>query len=367
MQVKSVDKRKILVLVGSPQTEVCSIGAFARQEAKAFSNAGFQVRVVEPLEKSFPDYTPINKECFEPDVVFFHAPALFDRKSPLNPFISLIKTRKTFPKTHIVSIVHEFSEAPFHWRLRQYALLKMSRGVVVNSKADADLLMASFPQLVRAPLGPTLYLDGRPDERKLVEERKKLSASFNLPLDQKWILHPGLLTPGKGIESLSRLSEILPQDAIMILMGGLGPKARDLSFAGNLLGKLENKFKERLVFLENVKDDVFKYFLFASDLVVLPYEVGVSERRSSFLSAMACAANVFVTTGCYSKELDLGGTGIFSLDVSNWGQFENKEMCKKLFQQALIPAFERRELNFQWAQNRSWKKRMSLLEEAFLK
>src|SRR5262245_19110169 len=121
---------KVLVAVGSRHDRICSIGSFARAEARALSSVMDAVEVLEPdASDSYPKPVPL----FEPEVILFHSPALHDRKKPWNALVSALKLRRAFPKARFVPIVHEFSEAPLHWRLRQLAILQLSHGAVVNS------------------------------------------------------------------------------------------------------------------------------------------------------------------------------------------------------------------------------------------
>jgi hypothetical protein len=91
----------------------------------------------ENVELLEPDSAGVYPRCdnvIRPDVIFFHAPALHDRKRPWNALLSALLLRRAFPKAKFVSIVHEFSEAPVHWRIRQIALLRLSHGVIVTLK-----------------------------------------------------------------------------------------------------------------------------------------------------------------------------------------------------------------------------------------
>jgi energy-coupling factor transporter ATP-binding protein EcfA2 len=141
----------------------------------------------------------------------------------------------------------------------------------------------------------------------------------------------------------------------LVLMGAMGPKLRDKEFAENALRDLTASCRDDFHWINSPNDQIFKQFLSASDLVLLHYDVGVSERRSSFLSAMSCAANVWTTVGVYSQPLQLNESGAHRIDSSD---IENKIQSISLAldeDKALI--LNRRTHNFLWSQGRSWKKR----------
>jgi len=360
------DSLRVLVAVGSRSDRVCSIGSFARAEAKALEEQGFELQVLEPTIK---DRYPLVTGIANPDIILFHAPSLHDRIRPWNALKSALQLRVAFPKARLISVVHEFSEAPWHWKARQIALLRLSHGVVVNSEPDLRGVQLFHHNILRARLGPTLF---RPDltektiERARNVDRTKLAEKFGLPVNSQWVLHPGLFTPGKGINFLQRFAPLLSEADQMILIGSTGPKERDKQFAEQTFLTLRAVLGKRLVVIDSPTDEVFKEFLLAADLVVLPYDVGVSERRSSFLAAASCGANIWTTIGEFSKPLELERSGTYVSPINDW---ENKtENVLTTLQNALSEtesSVTRRVKNLQWAVGRSWSARVTLLEEFF--
>lgn len=356
---------RLLVAVGSRSDRVCSIGSFARAEAKALQSIFKSVEVMEPDAQSvFPHCAHVAR----PDVIFYHAPALHDRKKPWNALVSVMMLKRAFPKAKIVSIVHEFSEAPLHWKVRQIVLLRMSHGAIVNSLADFQEVRRWQTKVMRSRLGPTLFfseLFDAPTERDsrlrglIASARAEVAQRHALPLDRKWLLHPGLLTPGKGVNFLAKLAPHIGEKTHLIVMGGVGPKERDKKFAQKTLGELEATFKGALTIVAAPEDETFRQMLVASDLVILPYDAGLSERRSSFLSAMSCGANVWTTTGVFTPPLDLEKASVHSVTATAWNS--NEAAAFNSVTQALNESFElsfvRRLKNLEWAAGRSWSAR----------
>ncbi|MEW6055835.1 MAG: hypothetical protein AB1540_04400 [Bdellovibrionota bacterium] len=357
----------ILVAVGSRHDRVCSIGAFARAEANAYQGLFSSLSVLEPDES---DHYPVTRGVSPPDAIFFHAPALHDRIRPWNAILSALKLRLKFPRAKFISIVHEYSEAPTHWRLRQGAILKISHGAIANTKTDYEGALSWTPNVLRSRLGPTLFYkdlveceDAVLCTKKLIEKRlgvrAQMSQELNLPAQSKWLLQPGLLTPGKGVDRLHAMIPYMPQESVLIVMGGFGPKLRDREFAERVLGQLKSHLGSRIAFIDSPSDEIYKSMVLSADLVALPYEAGVSERRSSFLSAASCGANIWTTTGQYSEAFQIARSGAHQVLAKSWIAGEPKALSS--MSQALSEndeaSLQRRLKNLSWARMHSWKTR----------
>jgi hypothetical protein len=365
MERERLDLR-LLVAVGSRHDRVCSVGAFARAEAAALSLVFKSVEVLEPDAE---DVYPLADEVARPDVIFFHAPSLHDRKRPWNALVSAMTLRHAYPKARFVSVVHEFSEAPLHWKARQIALLLLSHAAIVNSDADRAGVSRFSRKLLRTRLGPTLFdsaLLGGGDlaaarTRARAEVVRRQRTRLGLEDGEQWLLHPGLITPGKGVDFLTRLAPAVSENRKLIIMGGLGPKARDREFARRTIAELNGALKGRVAVLEAPDDDAFREMLLAADLVVLPYDAGVSERRSSFLSPMSCGANVWTTTGEFTTALSIEKSGAHHLKATD--AFANPLTAVRSIEAALeeapSAASARRARNLEWAKGRSWESRAS--------
>lgn len=354
----------LTVAVGSPPDKVCSVGAFARAEAKALSGTFKSVQLSEPDKNG--NYPVIYDSSS--DFVFYHTPSLDDRKRPWNFFKNALLIRMKLRKAKFISIVHEFSEAPTHWKLRQVMLYKLSDGLIVNTKRDYDSVKKYSKNILRTTLGPTLYdqeLLNEPTEQKISgkirKTRDELSSSYGLNAVNKWVLYPGLITPGKGVDSLVKFSEILKSEgAQLILMGAFGPKEKDRTYAESVIDELKKTVGSDVLLLNSLNDDDFKKFLLTADLIVLPFDAGVSERRSSFLAAMSCGANVWTTAGEMSEPLRLSESGAFYSSVNDWRQDISKVL--NVLTQALKESEEskllRRVKNLKWALTRQWDTRV---------
>lgn len=362
-----------VVFVGSRHDQMCSIGSFARSETNAFSEIFKKIALIEPDAMGvYPDFKLLNND---PDIIFFHAPSLSDRKTPWGAIENMLRIRAHFSKAKLISIVHEFTEAPIHWKIRQAILLKLSSAVITNTEADYLGVKKFNSKVLRSRLGPTLvYADlvKNPQQDSLEEKIKEnlkylksLLKDNQATTNGKIILHPGLVTPGKGVNTLKEFIPHMNSEDALVVMGGLGPKQRDKDFAEATKKELFNLFKNRFLFLENPNDDTFTKILNAADLVLLPYDQGLSERRSSFLSAASCGANIFTTIGRFSSPMNVEKSGAHIVDVAKWRE-RNTEVFN-LFKSALnespAQSIKRRLSNLQWADSFSWDKRAKQVYE----
>ncbi|MGE4232253.1 MAG: hypothetical protein AB7F43_02890 [Bacteriovoracia bacterium] len=378
----TLSSKTALVAVGSASTQVCSVGAFARAESKALENVFNKVFVLEPtkIDKDiykYPDFSQL-PEHFSPDVVFFHAPGICDRYFPWSAVVNAIRIRKHFKNAKFVSVVHEYSEAPWSWKIRQIILAKISDALIVNSLADLEGLKKFHSNILRSRLGPTLYspelIHSSIDTLAALIENKKqdLSKRHQLDPQKKWIVHAGLVTPGKGVDFLSKITPFLEEDELLIVMGGFGPKNKDRIFAEKVITSLRESLGNRFYFLPSPEDSEFKNFLFSADLVVLPYSEGLSERRSSFLSSMSCGSNVWTTTGRFSDPMGLLESGTHYIPVDLWLS-ERTDSSKKVgnsLKHALAEQKEqrlaRRKKNLLWSKRFSWENRSKEIQDFLL-
>lgn len=365
-------KSRILIAVGSRQDEVCGVGAFARAEMRAFEKFGnAEVRLCEPSS----DLKYPVRHSWDPNFILFHSPSLVERRKIIAPFRNLLTLRKWHPRSKLISVVHEYSEAPLHWRIRQRLLASLSSACVVGSFADHEGLRDCGVPLLRVPLGPPLFDDslyGLRDipqiERKISVARAKAVEIFRASgaqlspeelLRMKWVVHPGLLAQGKGLDALLRIvadPTRTEPPVFLIVMGGKGPGGEDAAFASSILEQLASKLGDRLLHLDSPPDPVFSAVLQASDLVLLPYDEGLSERRSSFLSAMSCGALVATTRGKYTGKLGVDSDGVVFAGTAG-------ELASKV-QEALAwdEPMQRRARNVAWAEGRSWPNRIAALQ-----
>ncbi|MBI3558656.1 MAG: hypothetical protein HY074_20505 [Deltaproteobacteria bacterium] len=126
---------------------------------------------------------------------------------------------------------------------------------------------------------------------------------------------------------------------------------------------MRKALKGRLSFIEGPDDEVFARLLLAADLIVLPYDAGISERRSSFFSAVACGGNVLTTSGRFTSPLGLERSGAHVVPVERWaaGDTQALQSVTDAFLEDERAVLTRRLKNLAWAEERSWENRAALI------
>ena len=360
----SESKIRIGIAVGSPRDKICSIGSFARAEFEALNQKGESAFLMEPDTRGFYLQGSVNRL----DALNVHIPSLFDRKRPWNVLRTALKLRQFSYHFPIIVTLHELSEAPLHWRLRAkwFCQIGNASGLIVNSDADYQLAKQWGIALEKMSLGPTLWNDTllkNPTRDLIQSERENAISRLKAPLgsnglnlEKPWLLHAGLITPGKGITFLQDWSRrILAENANLqdwqfVLAGGFGPKRRDVDFAQNCISEFRNTLGKQFVFLESPSDKQYQDLLIAADLVALPYDFGVSERRSSFLSACASGAHIWTTTSHLSVPLKLQESGVQSIEFNLPQQEQHQSLTNALVKDS----DDFRLNNLIWANRRTW-------------
>ncbi len=126
-----------------------------------------------------------------------------------------------------------------------------------------------------------------------------------------------------------------------------------------ILQECKKKWGENFTYLKDRADAEFQQILLGSDMVVLPFPGGVSERRSSFLTACASGAHVWTRTGRWSGDMQLEQSGALVGD----------QLTSVISEVAILRAnglslersIESRAKNIAWAQRRDWPTRISKL------
>lgn len=374
---QQTSKFPLAIAVGSSSEKICSIGSFARAEAEAFRLEKKETILIEPDGYGFLE----NLNSTDFSSILLHAPSLHDRRRPWNVLLSLKRLRRLKPDASIILTLHEYAEAPFHWKWRARLAAYLSDAIIVNSEIDFRCVSKWGRPVLQVPLGPTIWnsrLLTTPDKETLRSEKHaaklrliaKKCPGFDTSREPV-ILSAGLISPGKGLEKLLEFlrsdKRKLPLNAKFVLMGGFGPKSRDLDFKTLIVSEFKELLGNNFYYISEPPDSIFADALISADLVLMPYENGVSERRSSFLSSCASGAEILTTVGILSQPLQLERSGAWTLPT-NCSALDFLELVQKIFKnQNENPSDSeiRRLKNVSWAQDRSWRNRI-LKEKDFI-
>ena len=250
---------------------------------EAIANLGHELILLTPTYER-EDLQPIEGDTFsfyDIDRVFVIKITPFRRKS-VHAFISSIyaKLKKVdlcytrcvyaayFASRLRVSTVFE-AHTPFDSRL----------GTLI---APSQLFNSSYLKLVSISSSLTkLYIETyKVNPKKIITEhdavdferfaslptKEELRRELNLPLDKRIICYAGSLYKGRGIELLLSVSKKLPQDLVILIVGG---KIRDLEKYKSLAHEMRCT---NVYFTGYVRNYTVPKYLVASDVLVMPYQ-----------------------------------------------------------------------------------------------
>jgi glycosyltransferase involved in cell wall biosynthesis len=284
--------------LNSKPTSFCSIAQFEALELKT-------------IKLHFPEILD--------EFYFFHAPKLSDRGKVFAVFQRFFDLRKKNRGKKCIYVTHELSEAPLHWRLRQWILMLLSDFVVTHTKNDMvwvkKWLIASkrkhIPSFLSPPIAPPYFKS--PEER--AQFKLKARTDFAVPKNLKnthWILFNGLFTQDKGIEYVIELARMNP-DLLFIFAGSILPTPKDSEYGKKLITSIE-KLQNALMLLD-LDSETLSRLILSSDAVVLPYRHGLSERRSSFKVPYTHGVPVLTTFGPWTPAEWLHLPGVYGVYV----------------------------------------------------
>jgi glycosyltransferase involved in cell wall biosynthesis len=176
------------------------------------------------------------------------------------------------------------------------SLLQSSDGIIATNSEITYLLKKYFRIFLKKvkfiPIGPNIELT---QESTCAE---KILKKYSLTSEGKIIAYFGMAYPGKGISLLLESMEILTKSheldiKLLIIGGGLSQSESYIIEKKWLANKLG--ITNRITWTGKIEENEVSDILTLSDLVVLPFSSGVSDRRGSILTALAHYKAVITT------------------------------------------------------------------------
>lgn len=244
---------------------------------------------VHPAAKSWgtADLAAIGRLIREerPDVFHLQYPSLMggptNRASLSNLLPPWLKLRhRGIP---LVLTTHEFGERRVRWRARALCNVFLSDAVITITSKDAEILRRWHRNVRRVPL--VSNIPGQP--RPARAPGRSLVAFF------------GLLDRMKGVERFIDVAERLGAGRYAyVVIGGFDPAGN--AYHASLLDRVKSKGLEGAFrFPGHVGREEVGALLAGSDCCLLPFDEGVSERRTSLLAALVQGTPVVTTAGPY--------------------------------------------------------------------
>jgi glycosyltransferase involved in cell wall biosynthesis len=172
--------------------------------------------------------------------------------------------------------------------LAALCLLTTRSSIVATNSELVYLLDKRLPffkrKICTIPIGSNISPSGRPNDSDTL--RKKFALTVNVPI----VSYFGMCYPGKGMDTLLLTAKILASrddfDFRLALIGGGGS---DVDQYLSEMRKLSDSHgvSDRVIWTGKISAAEVSTLLSMTDVVLLPYEEGVSDRRGSLMAALA--------------------------------------------------------------------------------
>jgi glycosyltransferase involved in cell wall biosynthesis len=169
-------------------------------------------------------------------------------------------------------------------------LVAASRRVICPNAEAAALIRRHLPmfgsRVREIPIGSSIPPH---DERRRDEVRNAVRAELGLGVDTVLLAHFGFAYPGKGIETLLDAARRLSADGVkfvLLMIGGAWPGAEDYYDALRETSRA-SALGDHVRWLGHAHDLRVSAWLTAADIYVLPYDDGISARRSTLMAGIA--------------------------------------------------------------------------------
>jgi glycosyltransferase involved in cell wall biosynthesis len=290
------------------------VGAYTREIARALKQQGHHIAILTDQRASDSELAvtaSINNwnwgtlvqarqwaEANKLDLVNIQYEAAAFGMAPLIHLLPMrLGTIPTVTTFHDLMVPYLFPKAG---PLRYQALLAVARGsdgvIVTNQQDDQQLRRErDIPPLRQIPIGSNIEVQLAPDY-----DRHDWRARLKITDEGLLIGYFGFLNASKGVETLLNGIAQLKDLNIRLLMIGGRTGSSDPSNAAyaNQVDALVDRLgiKDRIIWTGFVDGPQVSGHLTACDLVVLPFNDGVSLRRGSFMAAIAHGCAIITTT-----------------------------------------------------------------------
>jgi len=310
---------KICYIVGAYPLMKCGVGDYTKKLVDEIKNRNIEVHIITSTSATNENnvynciekwnINSINKilkilKGIKPDIVHIQYPSNEYKKNVMINFLPLI-IRKIC-KCKVISTVHEYSVASKLGKIRNFISMKLSNQTVVVEKRYIDDVNKDFKKIakkVKMNYIPIFSNIPKYDmsETELEELRKKIG------LDNcKVISYFGFLNKNKGFENIIEVLKKFKEDNENVKLLFIGGINSENLYHKEILDKLKiNGIENQVVITDFVEaPQMVANYLKISDVCMLPFIDGVSERNGSFLAAYIQNIPIVTTSKEGSKEDD---------------------------------------------------------------
>lgn len=305
-----------------------AVGESAVKVAELLNSKGVKCHILTTRDQKASDYTHLRIKSWGLlaiiDIVFFikknnYDQIIFEYPSPLyrrNPFISFLPFFCKFATINTVTYLHEFANYSLIGKIRIIPILLFSHKILVTDKINFEqvkkkVLNKSKVQLLS--IGSNLR-----DSQFLYKAKGALS--YCTKTTKINIVYFGYIMEGKGLNIYLNAAEKLSgEDYSFNVIGSLpeNPNTRAQKIYNEIV---DSPFINYLGFVEVTElSDKFNDM----DVVYLPFKEGVTERRTSFMTAMGFGKIVITTRPNINIDGLIEGENVFFMDDFSMDSFNN--------------------------------------------
>ncbi len=232
----------------------------------------------------------------KPGIVHIQYPAGGYGKNPAANFLPML-LRIALPKTKVVSTIHEFSNKTLKGKLRLLiSIVACHKMIIVDQRYKRDI-KKFWPfvgnRTVHIPVGSNLPDPLQPNESDVRKLRNSLGIAETAPV----ISYFGVIRPGKGIEFLLNASHKALQkypEAKLLFIGRIYENYYEQSIKGMIE---DEQLGSNVIFTGSCEQSEIPLYFALADMCVLPFEDGVSTKRTSFMAALQHNLPTITTKG----------------------------------------------------------------------
>jgi len=295
------------MIVGAYPPAKCGVGDYTERLCKQLAQLGVQVSVITSVgcynDNTRPNltvYPVVGKWDFSswhiiddtvrqinPDIVHIQYPTKeYGRSLFINLLPGILKERY---KVKVLETVHEYYNYTFKGRLRNQVNYLASDAIIIVEKDYRKLISSFLPFLSRRlnfiyiPISSNIPVSSM-DSVEAGNLRRKIGSSK----EELLLSYFGFISPPKGFDLLLQSLCLLKEEGIKAKLLAIAELNLRDSYHQNLLGQIkEMGLAGNIIwtgFVENPQETAD--YLAVSDICVLPFLDGVSERNGSFLAAL---------------------------------------------------------------------------------
>lgn len=343
--------KKICFISGAFPNMQCGIGDYTYNLAKELSKAGNEVSVITSNKAindigdnvkvynivenwNFRNLKRIINQLKEinPEVVNIQYPSGEYKKNLMINFLPLFIKRKI--KCEVIETIHEYSIFTILGKIRNGISFKFADKIIVVEESYINEIrkMNKKVQIEYLPISANVKKSNISKE-KIEETRKKLKID-----NCKVMSFFGFANANKGIENIFYVLKEIPNIKLLFI----GDVKEDDEYQKGLIELAKSMgIYERIIFLGFINQEEAGDYLRCTDLCILPFVNGVSNRNGSFLAAYNQNMPIVTTTKNNSYQKD----GVYYVQIND------KENLVESVKKAIFSTtenFEREIITWKW-------------------